>query len=550
MRARMHLLVLGTIVAPVLGQPSSVVDSPHNLSASGPRSIRATSESEVCIFCHTPHNASPIQPLWNRAMPGDAYTVYSSRALEAEPGQPTGMSKMCLSCHDGTIALGSVFSRGSPIPMAGGVTTMPPGPGHIGTDLRDDHPISFPYSSSLASRNGKLHSPGALPPEIRLDGNSELQCTSCHDAHNDSLGKFLVMRNTNSQLCTSCHQVGATTIGGHANCSDCHQPHSAPSGPYLLRKQTVTDTCLACHNGTVAGAANLSSEMSKLSVHDTQDPVDPPGKAWEHTTCTSCHEPHTMNSGGGGARAGVHPNFGSIAGVNAGGSPVVKAAFEYEVCFRCHGDANRIQPAVPRRITQNNTRLEFSPTAVSFHPVETTGRNQDVPSLKPGWTTASTMTCSSCHGSDTGLGSGPKGTHGSNYAPLLSERYETEDFTSESAGSYALCYKCHDRTNILSNASFPGHKQHIVDLRTPCSACHDAHGIASGQGSPTGNSNLINFASNIVFPDRATGRLEFRDAGMFSGECYLTCHGRDHSPARYPDTPGALRSIQGGRRLR
>ena len=76
-----------------------------------------------------------------------------------------------------------------------------------------------------------------------------------------------------------------------------------------------------------------------------------------------------------------------------------------------------------------------------------------------------------------------------------------------------------------------------------CAACHDAHGIASGQGSPMGNTHLINFASDVVFADPATGRLEFRDSGRFSGECFLSCHGRAHSPERYP---GDLRQLLPG----
>jgi DNA-binding MarR family transcriptional regulator len=42
------------------------VGTKHNLSVSGPGPIKSTNEQQVCIFCHTPHNASPIQPLWNR----------------------------------------------------------------------------------------------------------------------------------------------------------------------------------------------------------------------------------------------------------------------------------------------------------------------------------------------------------------------------------------------------------------------------------------------------------------------------------------------------
>ncbi len=514
-------------------QPTSVVGGPHNLSAGGPGPVRAMTESEVCIFCHAPHNAAPIRPLWNRTMPSDAYSIYTSRALDAVPGQPTGTSKMCLSCHDGTIALGAIVSRDMPITMSGGVTTMPLGAGHIGTDLRDDHPISFRFDSSLAGQDPRLRNPSSLPPQVRLDSNDELQCTACHDAHNNSLGSFLVMQNSNSELCLSCHTLGTTTVGGHSSCNACHQPHSAPSGSYLLRGATVADTCVRCHNGTVPGAADISTELNKAWTHDTGSAMDPPDPQRDHASCVSCHDPHTMTPGAGVAPS-LHPNFGRIDGVNASGSPVTIAGGEAEVCFKCHADGSTLPPHVPRRITQTNTRLEFSTGAVSYHPVLGPGRNADVPSLRPGWTTSSIMYCSDCHASETAAsGTGAQGTHGSNIRPLLSARYETLDHISESATAYALCYRCHDRASILDDRSFKGHKKHIQEERTPCAACHDAHGIASMQGNSVNNSNLINFATSIVQPDRVTGRLEFRDIGQFRSECFLTCHGEDHSPKRY-----------------
>lgn len=526
------------VVPATWARQMSVVNSPHNLSAGGPGTVRAASENQVCIFCHAPHNASPIQPLWNRSMPVDAYLIYTSRALDARPGQPTGTSKMCLSCHDGTIALGAVVSRSLPIQMLGGVTTIPNGHGNIGTDLRDDHPISFRYDTALASADTKLRNPASIPHELKLDANGELQCTTCHDAHNNARGSFLVMDNLGSAMCISCHNMGQTTISAHQDCSACHQPHTAPSGPYLLRGDNVTRTCNRCHDGATVEAPNIATELMKAYIHDKDDPVDPPDPQSEHTTCTSCHDPHTMSQGSGIA-PGVHPNFGRVAGVNTSGSPVTAATTEAEVCYKCHASGASVPPAVSRRIVQNNTSLEFSPSAVSFHPVNTQGRNMDVPSLRPGWTTASLVYCSDCHGSDSagppggGLaGSSARGIHGSNLQYLLRARYDTEDYTSESASAYALCYACHDRANILDDQSFKGHKRHIVEERTPCSACHDAHGIASGQGTVTNNSHLINFATEIVQPN-SQGRLEYRDLGRFSGECFLSCHGKNHSPEKY-----------------
>lgn len=515
----------------------SVVDSPHNLSASGPGSIRASSEEQVCIFCHAPHNASPIRPLWNRAMPTDAYAIYTSRALDAEPGQPTGSSKMCLSCHDGTIALGAVVSRTTPIGMVGGVQTIPPGATNLGTDLRDDHPISFRFDSSLATSDPKLRDPVGLPHEVMLDENSELQCTSCHDAHDNALGDFLVMHNGSSELCVTCHQVGTTTIAEHQQCNACHQPHTAPSGPYLLREPTIGGTCLACHDGTHTGAADIASELTRISAHETFSQVDPPEPLENHASCTDCHEAHTMMASIATTAPEVPPSFGRVSGVTGSGVPVSPANYEYEVCFKCHADSATLQPWVPRDIVQNNTRLEFGTTAISAHPVIAPGQNMDVPSLLPGWTALSLVRCADCHGSDTQAshgGFGPEGVHGSSERPLLVAGYSTADYTSESAEAYALCYTCHDRNSILRDESFTEHSLHVVEERTPCSACHDAHGIASVQGSPMNNTHLINFQTNIVSPDPGTGRLEFVDTGLNSGTCTLQCHGQTHSAEAYP----------------
>lgn len=528
------------VAASATAQTISMVSSPHDLSAGSAANVRASSEDQVCIFCHTPHNASPIAPLWNRAMSPQVYLVYTSRSLDAKPGQPTGDSKLCLSCHDGTIALGSVLSRATPITMAGGVTTMPHGSGNLGTDLRDDHPISFRFDSALAIKDGKLRDPSGLPGQVQLDSNRELQCTTCHDAHNNAFGKFLVMRNTNSELCVACHTMGQTDIQGHSQCADCHQNHTAPSGALLLKKPNITKTCTSCHDGSHPKAGDIASDMTKVSAHDTSSAPNPDGGFQANSSCTSCHDPHTMTRGTAASRqAAPGPSvaslgrLGRIGGVNASGAPVNVISAEQEVCYKCHGDGNIAMPRVARRISNINVRQQFSPSAVSMHPVGVSGRGTDVPSLRPGWSTSSLMRCSDCHGSE----SGSAGIHGSTYPGLLVAAYETRDYTNESAATYALCYKCHDRASILENRSFPGHKVHIVDKQTPCAACHDAHGIAAGQGRLANNAHLINFATSMVLPDRVTGKLEYRDNGGFTGECFLSCHGVDHSPKRYPTGP-------------
>ena len=189
----------------------TVVNSVHNLSVTGPGTIKATSETDTCIFCHTAHHSNGATPLWNHNLSGVTnYVVYSSATLDAlglTIPQPNGSSRLCLSCHDGTIALGSVNSRTSPISMQNGVTTMPTGSGNLGTDLSGDHPISFVYDAALAAKDPQIKDPATLTGKVKLDHDGRLQCTACHNPHDNQFGNFLVMDNTGSSLCLACHNV-------------------------------------------------------------------------------------------------------------------------------------------------------------------------------------------------------------------------------------------------------------------------------------------------------------------------------------------------------
>ena len=94
--AAMVLLLL----APPESEAQIGVSSPlnkHNLSVSGPGPVKAVTLTEICVFCHTPHNAAPAVPLWNQALSSAAnYQPYASTTLKATVGLPTGSSKLCL----------------------------------------------------------------------------------------------------------------------------------------------------------------------------------------------------------------------------------------------------------------------------------------------------------------------------------------------------------------------------------------------------------------------------------------------------------------------
>ncbi len=559
-----RLVVAGLAIAAAAAvAATSVVNSRHNLSISGPGAVKSPSETEICIFCHAPHNASPSSGLWNRRTPGTTYVPYTSSTAKGGAGQPTGASLLCLSCHDGTIALGEVLSRGAAIPVTGG-PPMPAGTGRLGTDLSDDHPISFAYTAALAASRGELASPATLTGRVRLDATGQLQCTSCHDAHDNSNGKFLVMRNTASALCVTCHQKASwtasshrtstatwkgggtnpwphtseTTVAGNA-CENCHRPHTAGGRKWLLNHAAEETNCYACHGGNVA-AKNVQGEFTgKSSIHPVaastgvHTPNEPALASTRHVECVDCHNPHATNGA-----AGLLPgSLAGVRGINRSGTEANPATREYEICFRCHGDSpGKPAPRTRRQLPDNNIRLQVDGAGPSYHPITAIGRNTNVPSLLGPWTTASTMGCGDCHNNNAGPGAGgtgPKGPHGSTYAPILERQYLTADRTTESPAAYALCYKCHNRnTFVTEGGAFRFHRKHVVEERTPCNVCHAPHGVGSALGTATNNSKLINFDTTVVTPN-SSGLLKFESTGTSRGRCYLRCHGDNHNPESY-----------------
>ena len=551
MRLWRQLSLLGAcLLGAAAADGASISHSKHNLSANGSGTLAAKSagntSQDICIFCHTPHTASKKAALWNRYDSTVTYTPYQSTTVKASIGQPTGASKLCLSCHDGTVALGMVRSRGTQIPMRNASARIPTGRSNLGTDLSDDHPISFKYDAALAAVDGQLRTPPTAG-RVRLDANNELQCTSCHDPHNSQNPSFLVMNNTASALCVTCHNLKNWGQSSHslspktwngslpnpwphsaeksvtANaCENCHNPHGAGGKQRLLNYAAEEQNCYPCHNGSVA-AKNILAEFNKPSVHPVinttgvHDPMEPPllpAGAKRHVECADCHNPHASNSRARGVAGGVSGALAGVRGINLAGGSVSQVTYEYELCFRCHGDTAQGPALVSRQFPQLNTRLEFqnSSGTNSFHPVVSVGFNPNVPSLKPPWTTTSRMGCSDCHNSDASRGAGdaaPNGPHGSAYKPLLERTLSFADIGANS-GNSALCFKCHN----FVNAAWPRHVEHMG--MTSCMTCHDPH------GSP--NSRLINFNPNVV-----TGARTFQARGISHGSCVLSCHGKVHN---------------------
>jgi predicted CXXCH cytochrome family protein len=554
------LAVLALLPREGAGQ-SSIARTLHNFTATGPGSIRVDDPVGLCVFCHTPHNANPTRGLWNRQSPGIIYQLYESSTLEAELSQPTGSSRLCLSCHDGTLALGNIRVAPTGSRFALGPLSERTS---LATDLSDDHPISFVYDGALAFRRGELADPATLPRAIRLDDTQQLQCTTCHDPHEDGNPKFLRMDNRFGALCAACHRprhwagsahaVSGTTwrgVGagpwlpgafptvGENGCLNCHRPHAAGRSERLLAQSAEPVTCTVCHDGSAA-PNNLEAEFLKPFRHPVEssqwahDPKEEPLLMPRHVTCADCHNPHAARAAPTAPPAlpGV---LRGVRGVSISGARVDEVAFEYEVCLKCHGVSEPTTPGLIRHDNVRNIRLGVNPSNPSFHPIAATGKNPGITGLEPGYTASSQVYCTDCHSNDewTPGGGRPRGPHGSRYEAILEREYQAGDPATESFASYALCYKCHNRSSLLDGASRFPHRRHVVDARASCAVCHDAHGSRQSIG-------LINFmlrtkSGLTVVSPAPSGRLAFEPNPVERGRgtCFLACHGAVHDPRSY-----------------
>ncbi len=259
----MGLLLVTALIWSSSALGDSIIGSRHDLSFFNQRGYNGSTSGpmqgftfndyrEACIYCHTPHNASAVAPLWNRNLPDSAgYQLYDSPNFDSTVlNGPDGISLACLSCHDGTISVDDIrrkpayhgwsdskvhyrmdatkAGRGSQSCAKchsrgdggiGGVNAAHDATvRYLSQDLRDDHPISMVYPTrekdpqfiqpTITKKDGGR----AFTNGIQTYEGNKVQCATCHDIHNpdedNSEGRdpFLRVSNKGSALCLTCHE--------------------------------------------------------------------------------------------------------------------------------------------------------------------------------------------------------------------------------------------------------------------------------------------------------------------------------------------------------
>ena len=428
-------LALATSQSLAQVQPTGDVMGMHNLTAASGASVYSQG-SLGCTFCHAPHSGlGGVTPLWNQTLSTQTYTPYTSSTYhEQGKTQPTlGVtSSLCLSCHDGTVAVGQSAAYGK-LPTVGQMNNIDA----FGTTLTGSHPFSLVLPLKDAANlvaslvaDGKTADPTGAVKLI----NGNIECTSCHDPHVQAIDKiaqnFLVRDSSNAQMCLACHDptrviqgqvnpladwtnsihrtatnqvspdahVGSYSTVAVNACSSCHMSHDAVAPARLLRPATppvsgtdpVTQDCMTCHNGGTylsPAAPNVMAEIAKTghplpsgnNGHDAAEAVLLDNN--RHATCVDCHDAHGSNQVTAfSAPPAIRPSQAGISGISAadGVTVLTPAINQYENCLRCHGTSAGKQRLIlygyaPLRVVTAadplNVISEFAATATSSHPV-------------------------------------------------------------------------------------------------------------------------------------------------------------------------------------
>lgn len=521
------VMALVLMLAPMaaFAQVKTVQGSLHDLTVNGPGPVKATSEKEVCLFCHDPHILDPNSPhpLWNQQLStATSYNLYASSTYKQMNNQPSTRSKLCLSCHDGTVAIGQTYS-----PYSGKISVQGalPAVDNFGTDLSKNHPFGF---TMPAVDDGELKlslttsPPATSDPAVKLFAN-KIECVTCHNPHTpnlDTATQFMARSNANSGLCKACHDTSRGTLAGwtsgqHATatnvvtgdthlpystvavnaCVNCHSGHNNSGSGMQLLRGGQENTCAACHGGSpnVSPALpNVIAELRSTYTHPIGDPISPPHDPAEslpvsssrHSECTDCHNPHAARATTALSPPSVPQSLAGASGISSSGSSVKTVGNEYEICFKCHGDSrNKPQSAMygaygrePVRVTWStdpyNVRLDLN-SPVARHNVAQPARPGVSPSLRASMLdlngnptgrsllTSAYLFCSDCHNNDAARASGgtaPNGPHGSKWMHLLERQYQENSLPAQGSGAI-----------FVSIAYSPG----VNNPYALCDKCHD-----------------------------------------------------------------------------
>jgi len=316
----------------------------------------------------------------------------------------------------------------------------------------DSHPLKAPENNH-AGLEITLNKMGG-----RFGSKGQVICESCHTPHSPKEKKLLISQESDSRLCSVCHDdkvniENAAYLKGMLNhpinvthmddkcikdtlesggiygenfeviCITCHNVHKGKTKSLLIMKNNDSKLCIKCHEKKKT-IFKTKHDMLTLEGFKTKD-----GKtAQEKGTCESCHAPHGW----------------SMKLPKQGEDMISKG------CLSCH-DENGVAPkkvissdkfnhpvgkSLKEGMTASETLPLFGKIAKFLTELHTDG---EVKTL---------VTCATCHD-----------VHSSD-----------KNFLRKEASTGALCLTCHNEKEMVNKTNHG-----IEKLDKSCLSCHKVH---------------------------------------------------------------------------
>jgi hypothetical protein len=147
----------------------------------GSKSPITGARPDACAYCHAPHSGLN-RGLWNQKLTTQNYTTYTSDTEKNIRPQPTlgADSNKCLSCHDGTVAVGATVAYGQVTTrgpcFAGCVRQQPAVVAPVQPDLPLKDNVDLAASLAASGKTSRPHRRSEADPGKR-------RVLSCHNPH-------------------------------------------------------------------------------------------------------------------------------------------------------------------------------------------------------------------------------------------------------------------------------------------------------------------------------------------------------------------------------
>ena len=248
-----------TYAAPVGHPPTAgagLSGTPHDFTQAGYSPSTAVG---LCTFCHTPHKAQSSSLLWNHTYSAASYdwsdtlTTQSGTTLASFSSTWKGPSPKCLSCHDGSVAVGDIawFNAQqqtvtvSAADLTGGKISNTAYQVGVGGDMAGNHPVVVPFPGVGSKNfNGTTTGVNAVTNEWVTDPTAN--------------GIVLFKASDGTAAPASVSRItagpsGADNLG--IECASCHDPHNKLSQDIFFLRGSLTGNsggpsgyiCLKCH---------------------------------------------------------------------------------------------------------------------------------------------------------------------------------------------------------------------------------------------------------------------------------------------------------------